>query len=125
MVDILVVEDEAKQRSEIAEALQQAGHRVDAASGGNQALARLEEKRYDLLITDLMMEEGTGFDVLHWVHGKAPGLPVIVCSSYAKSENLKSFLPTQFYRIIRKPFRTEDLVEQVRELLASSTSGQI
>jgi len=125
MSDILVVEDEAQQRSEIAEALQQAGHRVDTASGGNQALARLQEKRVDLLITDLLMEEGTGFDVLHWVQEKAPGLPVIVCSSYAKSETLKSFLPTQLYRILRKPFRTEDLVEQVRELLASSTSEQI
>ena len=121
MSDILVVEDEAQQRSEIAEALQQAGHRVDTASSGNEALARLKEKRYDLLITDLMMEEGTGFDVLQWVQGKAPGLPVIVCSSYAKGENLKSFLPTQFYRILRKPCPTEDLVEQVRELLAAST----
>jgi CheY-like chemotaxis protein len=125
MPDILVVEDDAVLRSEISAALLQAGHRVDTASGGNQALSRLVENRYDLLITDLMMEEGTGFDVLQWVHGKAPRLPVIICSSYAKGENLKSFLATQCYRILRKPFRTDDLVEQARELLASSIRGQI
>jgi hypothetical protein len=39
-------------------------------------------------------------------------------SSAAKSENLKTFLTTQFFRIVRKPFRMDDLVEQVRELLA-------
>ncbi len=121
MSDILVVEDDAQQRSEIEGALEMAGYRVEAASSGNEALARLKAKRFDLLITDLMMEEGTGFDVLQWVHGKAPGLPVIICSSYAKGENLKSFLTTQFYRIIRKPFRTDELVEQAGELLAAAT----
>ena len=121
MSEILIVEDDARQRAEIEGALLQAGHRVDVASGGNQALARLKEKRYELLVTDLMMDEGTGFDVLEWVLEHAPGLPLVICSSYAKGENLKAFLPAQFYRIIRKPFRTDDLVEQVRELLSSAT----
>ncbi len=58
------------------------------ASGGNEALARLKDKRYGLLLTDLMMEQGTGFEVLEWVLENAPGLPVVICSSYAKSENL-------------------------------------
>ena len=120
MSHILVVEDDALQRAEISGALQLAGHRVETASSGNQALVRLKESRYDLLITDLMMEEGTGFDVLQWVYEMAPRLPVIICSSYAKGENLKNFLTTQFFRIIRKPFRTEDLVEHVRELLSSA-----
>jgi DNA-binding NtrC family response regulator len=68
-----------------------------------------------------MMEEGTGFEVLQWIQENAPGLPVVICSSYAKGENLKAFLTTQFYRIVRKPFRTDHLVEQVRELLASAS----
>jgi len=119
MSEILVVEDDLQQRSEIETALLHAGHRVDGASGGNEGLVRLRGKRYDLLLTDLMMEQGTGFEVLEWVHENAPGLPVVICSSYAKGENLKTFLTTQFYRIVRKPVRMEDLVEQVRELLAS------
>ena len=119
MPEILVVEDDAGQRSEIEAALVQAGHRVDGASSGNEGLARLKAKRYDLLLTDLLMEQGTGFEVLEWVRVNAPGIPVIICSSYAKGENLKTFLTTQFYRIVRKPFRTDDLVAQVRELLDS------
>ena len=120
MSEILVVEDEVRLRSEIEAALVQAGHRVDGASSGNEALARLGIKRYDLLLTDLMMDHGTGFEVLEWLREHAPGLPVIVCSSYAKGENLKTFLATPFYRIVRKPFLTDHLVEQVRELLASA-----
>lgn len=120
MSEILVVEDEAPQRAEIVAALVQAGHTVDGASNGNEALVRLRAKRYDLLLTDLMMEQGTGFDVLEWVRENAPGLPVIICSSYAKGENLKVFLTTQCYKIIRKPLRMEDLLEQVRELLSST-----
>jgi DNA-binding NtrC family response regulator len=67
------------------------------------------------------MDEGTGFEVLEWVRGNAPVLPVLVCSSYAKPENLKTFLTTQFYRIVRKPYRLDDLVGQVNELLESAS----
>jgi DNA-binding NtrC family response regulator len=118
---LLVVEDEAPLRNEMADGLVRAGHRVDAASGGNQALARLKEMRYDLLLTDLLMDEGTGFEVLAWVRDNAPGLPVLICSSYAKPENLKPFLNTQLYRILRKPCPLDDLLEQVRQLLEGST----
>jgi two-component system response regulator HydG len=121
MANILVAEDDPQLRSEIAGALRRSGHLVDVASGGNEALARLQVRQYDLLLTDLLMDQGTGFDVLEWVRESAPGLPVLICSSYAKADNLKTFLATQFYRIVRKPFRTDDLVDQVRELLASVT----
>jgi two-component system response regulator PilR (NtrC family) len=117
MAMILVVDDEAQQREQIDRALVQAGHQVELASSGNQALVRLKEKRYDLLVTDLMMGDGTGFEVLEWVRENAPGLPVIVCSAYAKSENLKTYLATNLYRIIRKPFRPDNLAQQAKELL--------
>jgi DNA-binding NtrC family response regulator len=117
MATVLIVDDEAPQRAKIDRALTEAGHQVDSAAGGNQALARLKEKRYDLLVTDLMMDQGTGFEVLEWVRENAPGLPVIVCSSYAKAETLKTLLTTQLFRTVRKPFQSEDLVLQVRELL--------
>src|SRR5436190_18079000 len=92
MAEILVVEDDAPQRSQIAVALVRSGHRVDEALGGNEALSRLHGNRYDLLLTDLLMDQGTGFDVLERVRENAPGLPVLICSSYAKAENLKTFL---------------------------------
>ena len=117
MATVLVVDDEAQYRAEIGRALVQDGHQVDEVSSGNSALARLKEKRYDLLVTDLMMDEGTGFEVLEWVRENAPGLPVVVCSSYAKTETLKPFLTRQPYRILRKPFHPDELLEQVRALL--------
>jgi CheY-like chemotaxis protein len=123
MAGILVVEDDGRLRSQIADALVRSGHAVEEASGGNEALGRLRLKRYDLLLTDLMMDQGTGFDVLEWVRENAPGLPVLICSSYAKPENLKTFLTTQFYRIVRKPFRPVELVELVRELLQTAAGG--
>jgi two-component system, NtrC family, response regulator PilR len=121
MAMVLVVDDEAQLRAQIERALVHAGHRVEEASSGNEALKLLKEKRYDLLVTDLMMDEGTGFEVLEWVRDNAPGLPVVICSSYAKPENLKTFLTTQFYRIIRKPVGMDELVDQVRELLAAAS----
>jgi len=123
MAAVLVVEDEVQQRSQIDLALARAGHQVEAVSSGNQAIVRLKDKRYDLLVTDLMMEDGTGFEVLDWVRENAPGLPVIVCSSYAKPENLKPFLSLQPHRIVRKPFAPDDLMTQVRGLLKDAGQG--
>ena len=123
MTSILIVDDEAPLRAQIQGALIQTGYAVDEALSGNDAVARLKEKRYDLLISDLMMEEGTGFEVLEWINMNAPGLPVIVCSSYAKPENLRPFLSAHPHRIVRKPFKPDDLVEQVRELLGEAGSG--
>jgi DNA-binding NtrC family response regulator len=117
MATILVVDDEAQQREQIDRALVQAGHQVEVACSGNQAVSRLKEKRYHLLITDLLMDDGTGFEVLEWVRENAPGLPVLVCSSYAKPDNLKTFLTTHLYRILRKPFRLDELLGQAKELL--------
>jgi DNA-binding NtrC family response regulator len=118
MAEILMVEDDPRQRAEFAGAFVHARHRVEVASGGNEALAR-QNKRFDLLLTDFMMDQGTGFDVLSWVWENAPGLPVVSWSSYAKGENLEAFLTTRFYRIVRKPFQIEHLVDQIRELLAA------
>ena len=124
MAMVLVVEDEAPQRAQIERALVQVGHQVELAVGGNEALARLKEKRYDLLVTDLMMDQGTGFEVLEWISKNAPGLPVVVCSSYAKPENLKAFLTLHPHRIVRKPFVPESLVEQVQGLLGDGAEDQ-
>lgn len=117
MATVLIVDDEVSYRAEIGRALAEDGHRIDEASSGNAALARLKETRYDLLVTDLMMEEGTGFEVLEWVRENAPGLPVVVCSSYAKADMLKPFLTLQPYRILRKPFHPDELLGHVRALL--------
>lgn len=117
MADILIVEDSGTLRTEIEQAVRRAGHSVEAVSGGTQAIVRLQEKRFDLLLTDLMMEQGTGFEVLEWIHDHAPGLPVMICSAYSKPENLKTFLASRSYRVLRKPIEISDLVEQVHELL--------
>src|SRR5687768_1775090 len=53
MSDILLVEDNPKQRADFEEALTRAGHRVEAVASGNQALTRLKKGRYAILVTDL------------------------------------------------------------------------
>jgi two-component system, cell cycle response regulator len=120
MADILLVEDNARQRADFEDALTRAGHRVDAVASGNQALSRLKKGNYAILVTDLMMKEGTGFDVLYWVILNAPGMPVLVSSAFGEPATLKEMLKAHPCRVLKKPFRLDDLVQQVSELLGSS-----
>ena len=117
MADILLVEDNARQRADFEEALTRAGHRVEAVASGNQALARLKKGNYAILVTDLMMKEGTGFDVLYWVVLNAPGMPILVSSAYVQPDGFKEMLKAHPCRVLKKPFRLDALVQQVNELL--------
>ena len=117
MAEILLVEDNPKQRADFEEALTRAGHRVEAVASGNQALTRLKKGRYAVLVTDLMMKEGTGFDVLYWVVVNAPGMPILISSAFVQPDGFKDMLKAHPCRTLKKPFKLDVLVQQVNELV--------
>jgi DNA-binding NtrC family response regulator len=120
MADILLAEDNPKQRADFEDALTRAGHRVEAVASGDQALARLKKGKYNLLVTDLMMKQGTGFDVLYWVVLNAPGMPILISSAFVQPDGFKDMLKTHPVRILKKPFKLDALVQQVTELLGGA-----
>ena len=79
-VRILVVEDDKVMRTVLEQGLGATGYRVDTASGGAEAIRKLEEDRYDLVITDLVMPDEDGAAVLRaarrldaWTSSVQPG----------------------------------------------------
>ena len=124
MARILVVEDHAQQRADLESSLARLGHQVDAVPSGNKALAHLKKHSYGLLVTDLMMKDGTGLDVLYWVTMNLPGMPILVCSGYAQPEVMSSMLKNRPHRIVQKPFRMDDLLQQVKALIGSVEADQ-
>jgi CheY-like chemotaxis protein len=101
----------------IDKVLRPKGHELSSALNGSAAIDQLQNSKFDLLITDLMMPEATGFEVLEWVKEHAPSLPVVVCSAYAKIENLRALMLEHPYRVILKPFRQQELAGAVTQLL--------
>ncbi|MFN3477084.1 MAG: response regulator, partial [Candidatus Methylomirabilales bacterium] len=75
---ILIVDDEEDFGETLKRALVREGYRVGLARNGKEALKALEEERYDLIITDLVMPEMGGLGFLKEIRAKGLDLPVIV-----------------------------------------------
>ncbi|MGA9584183.1 MAG: response regulator, partial [Terracidiphilus sp.] len=78
---ILVVDDEAHVRSMIAATLERQGYEVMLASGGREALEAIDQGSFELILTDIVMQEGNGLALLERIHGQNPNLPVIMVTA--------------------------------------------
>ncbi len=106
---ILVVDDEPGIRDIMAATLANDGFQVDAAAGGPEALVRLAQKHYDLVVCDWMMPVVDGFDVLAEVKRQSPDAVFIFVTAYASVESAIAALRQGAYDYLLKPFDIEEL----------------
>ena len=115
----LVVEDEIALGEAVADALTDEGFRVDRAADGAEALARLDERPYDVIICDLKMPKVDGRAFFAEVSARMPHVArrvVFVTGDVAGTE-AEAFLEESGCRWVPKPFRLRDLVRVARETL--------
>ena len=117
MSRILIVEDEPKMIETIQRALKPLGYPLDAARNGNQALKLIDRTDYGLLVTDLMMPERTGFDLLEALHQRGSKIPVIVCSAFVTPDALKGLGRGLLVEVVPKPFKSEILAAAAKKLI--------
>lgn len=120
---ILLVEDEELLRAGVQEVLEIQGYKVITAPDGEQALACLAAEPIDLIITDLVMPKMDGIDFVKQLREIKPDLPVIVVSGSTRNimqrYGIDSIQVPGANASLPKPFKSVDLIEQVRQLLAS------
>lgn len=116
---ILVVDDETNIRLVIKEYLKHENYLVDEAIDGNDALSKIDQIKYDLMILDIMMPNMDGFEVLRRIDKKKL-MPVIVLSArddeYDKLEGFD--LGVDDY--VTKPFSPKELIARVKAVLTRS-----
>lgn len=113
---ILVVEDEQALAAAVVEMLADAGFTVTYAPDGERALARLQERRYDLMICDITMPRLDGMGLYRAMRA-APGVtapPVIFVTGEVERGEVERFLADNGCRWMAKPFRLADLLDTVR-----------
>jgi CheY-like chemotaxis protein len=120
---ILLVEDEELLRAGVQEVLEIQGYKVITAPDGQQALACLGAETIDLIITDLVMPKMDGVDFVKQLREVKPDLPVIVVSGSTRNimqrYGIDSIQVPGANASLPKPFKSVDLIEQVRQLLAA------
>jgi len=120
---ILVVDDEPGMRKTIAIMLRRESYQVTETGSGANAVGRIKEEAYDLVITDLMMEPLNGLDLLALVRQYRPECPVIVVSAFGTPEARSEALRRGAADFLDKPVQPPDLLRRVREILRERLGG--
>jgi CheY-like chemotaxis protein len=117
---ILVVDDEDNLRDVLVEVLNRDGHDVDSASDGMDGLRRVEESRYDLVITDLRMPGIEGPELYGALRRRYPDDPprVIFMSANTGIEEYARFLADTGEPALEKPFNLADMRQVVLQVLS-------
>lgn len=124
---ILVVDDDMDVREMLCRMLEQDGYEVTPAEGGREALERLDSLAPDLVITDVVMPEVDGFEVLLKLRLLAPGAGALVMSGGGRA-NPEIYLETArrlgASAVLRKPFTRAEMLEAVHRVLAPRNAPQ-
>jgi PAS domain S-box-containing protein len=108
---VLLVDDEPLVRASTADMLAEMGYEVVEADSGADALALIDLRLPDLVITDHLMPGLSGTDLALILAAERPGLPVLIVSGYAELDGLPPDLPR-----LTKPFRQADLADCIATL---------
>ncbi len=120
---ILVADDEELIRWSLRRAFEAAGYTVDIAANGKEAIQRVEEHNYDIVVTDLRMPELDGMEMLIKMREMGISLPVIVISAYLSKKVIEETLHKGAFRCLDKPFQMEDVLNVVKEAVEYKAKG--
>jgi two-component system, NtrC family, nitrogen regulation response regulator GlnG len=122
---ILVVDDDDAIRTVVGEALRRAGHDVAFAETAAEQEALLTSYKPDLLITDVVLPDGDGLDLVPSILARFPGLPVIVISAQNTLSTAVRATEKGAFEYLPKPFDLDDLCGAVTEGLARRGNAQL
>jgi DNA-binding NtrC family response regulator len=114
-LEILILDDESIVGQRLKSALERDGFNVEVFAKSVKAAARLEEKDFDILITDILMEELDGMQILKKVRSKSPRTKVIVITGYATVDLANQAILEGAFDFIAKPFRVGTLRDKAAE----------
>lgn len=119
MARILLADDEEAILDQMEKALRPLGHPVDRAVNGREAMGFLSENDYDVLVTDLVMPERTGLDLVQTLRMRRVTIPIIVLSAFVTPDVRRELERYERLQIVTKPFRPDDLAALVKRALES------
>jgi DNA-binding NtrC family response regulator len=115
---ILIIDDEAAIRESLATLLELEDYAVESAETGEQVLARLGNRPFDLVLLDFALPDRNGAEVLRDIRDRDPQLPVIMITAYGTVENAVQAMQAGATNFIQKPWDNEKLLADVRAAVA-------
>ncbi|MBI5050038.1 MAG: NAD(P)H-dependent oxidoreductase subunit E [Nitrospirae bacterium] len=109
--NVLVVDDEPVIVKSCERILKSEGYNVDGALSGKEAVRKMEEKNYDLVLTDLKMPEMDGITLIRWIKRAKPSTAIVIITGYPSQETIKDALELGIIDYVPKPFTPAVLID--------------
>jgi CheY-like chemotaxis protein len=120
MTSVLVVDDDAPLGRALARELRANGYDSLPVSGYEEAMQRLAEQRYDVLLTDLRMGDKDGLDLILAIAASFPATRPILMSAYATARDSERAKELGAVRVLCKPFETSEMLQAVERAVESA-----
>lgn len=115
---LLIVDDDEEMRDLLRKVLEKEGYRVSVARDGRDALVVLAQGAFDLVVTDMLMPQDGGLELLEVLHRIHPALPVIIVTAFGDWYSYTRALELGAAAFISKPLRMSELIAAVHNALA-------
>ena len=114
---ILIVDDELIMRESLAGWLERDGHSVRTSPSGEDALEKLKETRFDILLVDIKMEGISGLDVLRHVRESDPDVAIVMITAYGSIPTAIEAMKNGAYDYMLKPFDPNELGVLIEKII--------
>jgi DNA-binding NtrC family response regulator len=108
-IEILLLDDEPIVGKRLKPALEKLGYKVEIFEDPVAALSRIDEKEFDIVVTDICMQQVDGIQILDHVVNKSARTKVIMITGYAMMEVARKAMEKGAFDFIAKPFKPDDL----------------
>jgi DNA-binding NtrC family response regulator len=115
---ILIIDDEAAIRESLETLLDLEGYRIATAENGEDGLARIAERPFDLILLDFALPDRNGLEVLNEIRDRDPNLAVIMITAYGTVENAVRAMQGGAVNFVQKPWDNEKLLADIRASVA-------
>lgn len=122
---IIVVDDESIVGKRLKPALEKSGYQVEVCDNGADAINRINEQTFDIVVTDVRMDEVDGMQVLEHTIVKSPHTKVIIITGYATVELAREALIKGAFDFIAKPFKPNDLRNVIEKAVRQLRQDQV
>lgn len=112
---ILILDDEPIVSKRLQPALEKIGYEVESFYKSEEAMARVKERRFDIVVTDLKMEGISGMEFLAEVKKLSPSTEVIIITGFATLDTAKESMRKGVFDFLAKPFKLGEIQEVIRK----------
>jgi DNA-binding NtrC family response regulator len=124
-LNIMVVDDEAIVGKRLKPTLERDGYGVETFGDGTSALDRIGQKDFDIIVTDVRMDDVDGMQILEHVKRHSPRTKVIIITGYATVDLAREALVKGAFDFIAKPFKPSDLRVIIEKAAVDLADGQL